>query len=217
MSSVGSHDSISNDRHWFIVGRWQEYEGEGRANLLRVLAIGAFYIVQLVTYQIYNIGDETFHRSVTALAVAWTMVALGVHLCLRRQVFPAALKYWSTTADVVLLTGLLVIATGARSPMVVGYFLIIAVAALRFKLRLVWCATLGSMAGYLFVLGYDRWYLETADELRVPRHEQLITLLAIGLTGIVLGQIIRRVKHLADHYARRLDAAATSNETKETT
>jgi len=27
-----------DDRQWFIVGRWQEYEGEGRANLLRIAA-----------------------------------------------------------------------------------------------------------------------------------------------------------------------------------
>ena len=32
-----------DDREWFIVGRWQEYEGEARANLLRIAGIGAFY------------------------------------------------------------------------------------------------------------------------------------------------------------------------------
>ena len=35
------------DRQWFIVGRWQEYEGEGRANLLRIAGIGAFYCIEL--------------------------------------------------------------------------------------------------------------------------------------------------------------------------
>ena len=28
-----------NDRQWYIVGRWQEYEGEGRANLVPQLTI----------------------------------------------------------------------------------------------------------------------------------------------------------------------------------
>lgn len=31
------------DHQWYIVGRWQEYEGEARANLLRIIGIAAFY------------------------------------------------------------------------------------------------------------------------------------------------------------------------------
>ena len=45
------------DRQWFIVERWQEYEGEGRANLLRIVAIGSFYTVHLLNY-IKVIGDN---------------------------------------------------------------------------------------------------------------------------------------------------------------
>lgn len=216
MHAEDSRDTGSRARHWFIVGRWQEYAGESRANLLRIIAIGSFYTVQLITFEVYKVGEEEFHRSVTALAVAWTMAALSVHLCLKRNVFPAALKFLSTAVDIVLLTGVLIIASGARSPMVVGYFLIISLAALRFKLRLIWCATLGSMAGYLFVLGFDKWYHNMPEERSVSRHEQLIMLLAIGLTGIVLGQIIRRVKYLAEHYVRRLDADAAIDDAKET-
>jgi hypothetical protein len=32
-----------------------------------------------------------FHQKATGIAVAWTMVALAVMLCLRRRIFPAAL------------------------------------------------------------------------------------------------------------------------------
>src|SRR5712692_5337473 len=85
------------DRKWYIVGRWQEYEGEGRANLLRLSAIAAFYGIELANYYGLHLGflnvpkgeDMTreFHAAVTSLAVAWTMAGLGVFLCLRRQVF----------------------------------------------------------------------------------------------------------------------------------
>ncbi len=35
-------------RHWHIVSRWHEYEGEARANLLRIAGIGVFYLVEFV-------------------------------------------------------------------------------------------------------------------------------------------------------------------------
>src|SRR5262249_16238973 len=146
------------ERQWFIVGRWQEFEGEGRANLLRILGIGAFYAVELINYHGLHLGflempaivDRPFHLAVTALAVAWVMVSLGVFLCLQQRFFPSSLKFISTGCDILLLTSVLTVADGPRSPLVVGYFPLLALAALRFSLPLVWFTTVGSMAGYLF-------------------------------------------------------------------
>lgn len=207
----------SADRHWYIVGRWQEYEGEARANVLRIVGIAVFYIVELVNYYGLNLGllqmpkvvDKPFHQAVTALAVAWTVVALAVLLCLSQRVFPAALKYISTGCDVVLLTGILTVADGPKSPIVVGYFLLIVLSTLRFNLPLVRFATIGSMAAYLFLSGYARWF--AAADLRLPRYHQVIFLLALGLTGIVLGQVIRRVRGLARDYAARVESSRESS------
>ena len=83
-----------NDRQWFIVGRWQEYEGEARANLLRIIAIGVFYIVQLISFYVLTSHDEghpdfqvarTFHHAATALAVAGSLVSLTILLCLSNR------------------------------------------------------------------------------------------------------------------------------------
>ena len=93
----------------------------------------------------------------------------------------------------------------------VGYFVILAVAGLRLQLRLIWCATLGSMAGYLFLLGFAKWHDTWLNlphrELTVPRYAQLVMLLALAMTGIALGQIIRSVKAMAEDYASRIQAA----------
>lgn len=210
MATGSGVDPRPHDRQWFIVGRWQEYEGEARANLLRIIGIAAFYIIELVNYHGIHLGmfempkvvDQTFHRAVTALAVAWTMVGLGVLLCLRRQIFPAPLKFISTGCDIVLLSSILTVADGPKSPLVVGYFLVIALSTVRFNLPLVRFATLGSMAGYVFLLGYAKWFTDRA--IRVPRYHQLMFLLALALTGVVLGQVIRRVRSIAQEYADRL-------------
>ena len=205
-----------SDRTWFIVGRWQEFEGEGRTNLLRIVAIGAFYALELVNYHLLNTPDAAFtqyHQKVTALAVAWTMVALAVLLCLKRQVFPAVLKYISTGCDLILLTALAAVEVqgsatarvGPFSPLVGVYFLIIALAALRFSLGLIWFSTLGAMLGYLALVGLadmkeSRWFDE---KHAVPPVVTLLTLLALGMTGVVIGQVIRRVRTIAMDYAQR--------------
>jgi hypothetical protein len=199
--------SASSDREWFIVGRWQQYEGELRANVLRLAGIGAFYLIELVNYFGLRLGplempavvSREFHLTVTALAVAWALVGLTVLLCLSHRIFPAGMKFASSGCDLVLLTAVLVVADGPKSPLVVGYFLLIALATLRFDLRLVQVTTLGAMAGYLFLLGYAKWFADR--DLRVPRYHQAIMLVALALTGIVLGQVIRRVRRLAEEYA----------------
>jgi len=212
----------AGDRAWFIAQRWQQYEGEGRANLLRITAIGAFYLLHLWNYfgsqgKLPNWGflelskagavDRRFHLLATLLALSWALAAAAVHLCLRHQVFPRWISAVSTAFDLLMLTCVLCISTGPQSPLVVGYFLIIALAALRFSLPLVRLATVGAGVGYLGVLGMAKWPerfgRDAALDLRVPRYEQLVTLMAIVLCGIFVGQVVRRARRIAEEFAER--------------
>ena len=217
MATTTSDEPDADDRSWYIVGRWRQYEGEARSNLLRTVAIAAFYSVELANRYGFRLGafempriedvDRPFHLAVTALAVAWTMTALAVQLCLWRQVLPAALKYVATGADIVLLTCVLCVSNGPRSPLVVGYFLVVVLSALRFRLPLVWFATVASMLGYLAVLGHTKWF--AVRDLTVPRYHELMFLLALGLTGIMIGQVLRAVRSMAfDYRVRRAAIAA---------
>lgn len=203
------------DRQWFIIGRWQEFEGEGRANLLRIIGIALVYGVELINYhgldlpflQMPQVVTRPFHLAVTMLTVAWTMLCLAVLYCRRQGIFPFWLKFISTGCDLLLLTTILALGDGPRSPMLVAYFLIIALASLRFSLRLIWFATAGAIAGYLFLLGFARWgYVPgwPKADMTVPRYQQIIFGAALVLLGVVLGQVIRRVRRLAELYAGRL-------------
>jgi hypothetical protein len=195
------------DREWFIVGRWEEYEGEGRANLLRLVGVTVFYAVELYNYhQDPPVVSRAFHLAATVLTLAWGLVCLGVLLCRRQGVFPFWLKFISTGCDLVLLTTVLTLGDGPRSPLVAVYFLVIALAGLRFSLRLIWFATAGAVAGYVFLLGFALWGSIPGwarSDTTVPRSTQIITVLALVLAGVVLGQVIRRVRGLAELYARR--------------
>ena len=197
------------DRQWYIVGRWQEYMGEARANLLRIIAIGGFYGVELLNYYGLRLGSLTltprvtlvFHQVVTALAVAWVGIALVVLYSLRRQNFPANMKYISTFADLLMLTATLMVADGAGSPLVVALFVLVAMSALRLSLGLVRFATGGALAAYLWIFAYSRWIMPR--DPRVPYYHALLFVLALGLTGVMVGQVVRRVRDVAEEYAAR--------------
>ncbi len=210
-----SADAETHAQSWQITQRWQQYAGEARANLLRIVAVGTFYLIHLWNYfssqgklpdwgllQLAEAGtiDRRFHVMVTLLALAWIMLAAGVHLSLRDRVFPRWLPTVTTLCDVLFLTSVLCISSGPRSPLVAGYFLILAVAALRFSLPLVRVATVAAVAGYLAVLGCAKWPpsfgLSPDADYTVPRFHQLVTIAALTLTGIILGQVVRRVKTL---------------------
>ncbi|MBW3598747.1 MAG: hypothetical protein KY475_15915 [Planctomycetes bacterium] len=200
----------AHQRQWFIVQRWQAFDGERRANLLRILAVGAFYGLQLANYYLLSdrdAGADAFHRAATALAAAWTLAAITIALCLRGRVFPRWLPYLATAADIFLLTGLAVLTQSkANSAVVFIYFLVLALAALRFSVPLMWFATLGCMAGYLAVVGMSDpvWF---DPDHAVPPIEQFMVHLSLALCGVVLGQIVRRAQALADDFAQRITSA----------
>jgi hypothetical protein len=57
--------TLAADRQWFILGRWQEYEGESRTNLLRTVGIASFYCVELINYTGWTSASSIFRRSAT--------------------------------------------------------------------------------------------------------------------------------------------------------
>ena len=210
----------AGDRAWYIAQRWQQYYGEARANLLRITAIAVFYSLHLWNYLASQgrlpgwsalklsepgLVDRRFHLLATLLALAWAAVAAVVLLCLRNRIFPRWISAASTGVDVLMLTCVIGIANGPRSPLTVGYFLIIVLAALRFSLPLVRLATALSAAGYICLLGVAKWPAsfgrDATVDLSVPRFEQLVMLAAVILCGVFAGQVVRQSRLVAAEYA----------------
>ncbi|HAH06686.1 MAG TPA: hypothetical protein DCM05_09205 [Elusimicrobia bacterium] len=199
-----------NDFYWFVSVRRQEYAGEARANLLRVLAIAAFYCVQLVNYRGLDLPflhlaqvegvDRRFHLAMTVIAAAWALSGWAVLLFLRRGLFPAGLKFLSTGLDFLYLTAALLIADGPKSPLVAAYFPVLALSALRFDLLLMRFATASAMGGYLLLTLHSASLRPLTS---VPPYAAANFLLALLFSGILLGQVLRRTRTLADDYAAR--------------
>jgi len=187
------------DPAWNAAQRLESLAGEVRVNLIRLVALVAFYGHHLVN--VFLIRDNpslqgAYHVVVTCLVLAWALAVLVIHYCLMRRWVPPALKYVVTVWDILLITTLLMIGGDGRSMLAVLYFLVIVAAPLRLSSPLVWTATLGTMAGYAFFLGYVRWRLELPIEQRLSRPQQIVFVLALGAAGLLAGQFVRQGQRL---------------------
>lgn len=198
---------MNADHSWSDAQRLEGYAGEVRVNLIRLAAIVVFYGHHLVN--VFLIQDDPalhggYHATVTVLALAWAMAVLAIHFCLSRRWVPPALKYVATAWDLILITAVLVVGRDPKSMLAVLYFLVIIAAALRLSLPLVYFATFGAMAAYLFYLGYVRFGLHVEDKDRLSRPQQIIFLLALGAAGLLAGQVVRQVRRLIQGYPIRV-------------
>ncbi len=192
-----------------VAGRLNEYRGEEKANLLRVVGIAAFYVVQLLNRYGVDLGalhvprlemTDQLHEALTLVAAGWLAIAMAVSLSLRNRFFPGWLKYVVTGFDFALATLALSFADGPKSPLVVVLFPLVALSALRFDRRLVRFATASAIVSYVWLIGLAA-YLRT--DLAVPRYQEILMVLALALTGLVLDGVVGASRTLAEETADR--------------
>lgn len=205
----------ASESAWYVICRWRQYVAEQRVNVLRICTIALFYLVHLLRYQAGagtswlgflqegGAGGISFqrHLAITVVVAGWVLWSLTVHVLLLDRVFPQRLPLVSICLDCAFLTAVLVCSSGAASPLVCGYFLIVMMAGLRLNLAWVRAAAGCSLAGYLILLGCSRWPMGMllADPLPViPRYHQIVVGLAIVFSGVIVGQIVRHVRQLAE-------------------
>jgi hypothetical protein len=203
--------AAATDPRWADRARLEAWAGEASVNRIRMTAVVVFYAYHLLNVFVLSRDDPTvrgrYHLAVTAAVFAWGMLALLAHVCVTRRWVPPWLKYATTAADIILLTGMLTLTGDApKSSLVVLFFLVVAAAPLRASLPLVYFATLGSIIGYLFLVGvyaywlvgYERYYANT--NLRIPRTQQVIFVLALAGAGMTAGQVVRKMRRIATGY-----------------
>lgn len=201
--------STTTSEPWDDVRRLEEWAGETRVNLVRLAGIVLFYGRHLLEYLLASPGAYVrgpYHLRVTWLAAAWAVSVLLVRQSLLRRSVPDWLKYATTAWDLFLITLLCMFAGGPRSPLVLLLFLVVAMAPLRLSLRLVYATTAGAMMSYLCLLAYYAWFkigrekYYSTPELRIPRAEEAVYLLALLIAGLLAGQVVRQARRIAGGY-----------------
>jgi hypothetical protein len=195
---------MRDDRSWADARRLESWAGELRLNLIRLLAIAGFYGYHLL--DAFVLRDDPalrgqYHTLVSVVTFAWAVGALTLQLYLLNRWVSASLKYVATTWDLVMITAVLMIGRDPYSLFTVLYVLVVAAAALRLSLPLIYTATLGAMAAFLFFHGYIRYWLEMPDDDRLSHAQQTIFLLALAVTGLIVGQVVRQARRLAQGQA----------------
>ena len=177
-----------------------------RASVLRGILVVLFYTVQLVHHMMLATveqSDRVFHRQVTFAAIAWLFLSMAVFIALRGGFMPPWLKYVTTTVDLGLVAILSWLSHGPASPLVTAFFLVLALAAIRFRIGLIWFATLGAMACYMLLVGaVDASWFDANHQTPIFL-TQAITLCSLGCTGIVLGQVVRAARTMAVSFSEK--------------
>ncbi len=194
---------------WRDTQRLESWAGETRLNLIRLVAIAVFYGRHLIEAMASPAGSPVrgaYHAQVTCLCLLWASGAVVMHMRLARRRMDIWLKYAATGYDAVMITGLCALAGGPKTPLVLLYFPLIAAAPLRLSLRLVYVATGCAIAGYLILLGHYAWYVVgfrkyySTPELRIPRSQEAIWLLAMLVCGVLAGQVVRQMHRMTARY-----------------
>jgi hypothetical protein len=193
----------------------EAWAGELRVNLIRLVAIALFYGRHLIEWAMAAKNAPVrgqYHLTVTLAVIVWSFEAAVLHAWLLRRRYDPWLKYFAVVWDLMMITFLCVVAGGPRTPLLLLYFALIASAPLRMSIGLVYAATASAMLGYLFVLGHYAWYqigfhrYYASPELRIPRNQEAITLLAMLVCGLFAGQVVRQMRRLTSGQTAEISA-----------
>ncbi len=189
-----------------------------------MILITCFYAVELATYLStaeLAASDQQFHRQATYLSAAWLLVSLAALVAIARHWMPAGLKYATCAVDVGLLTAVAWFGSGAASPLVCLYLLLIVMAGLRGSLKLIWFVTLLSMVAYLallFLPDHDAVTIVTAvpEQARRPKPiAVLVVVLGIAACGLVTGQLVRMLRQIVSEVSDRSGDRSTVTASQE--
>jgi serine/threonine-protein kinase len=172
---------------------------------LRLGALGVFYCVETVNFLLGAAGvDWSFHWKISGLMGMWAGASTICQQFLesRRWSFPA--RYVWGTLDSLLLTGVLLVADGAASPLIIGYPLLIVASGLWFRVRFVSFITVLSLISY-GLLVVDFYHIRAAKlqpnfDTAVDRH--VINVVGLLVLGSIVAYLVHRVRTLSSFYER---------------
>lgn len=175
---------------------------------LRLAALAGFYVVELVNYAINRNSLEfrSFHLKISAVMTVWAVVSVVLQQGLKSPRWSMYACFLWGTLDALLLTGVLLIADGVASPLVVGYFLLIAGSGLWFRVRFVWYMTLLLLVSYslLIVHFYGFWEPQIARQFNLKWDRHVLFIVAMLVMANIVGYLVDRVRALSSFYGQKL-------------
>jgi serine/threonine-protein kinase len=182
---------------WQRIGRWARRE-PALVSRLGTLAICAS-ILQV---------DQTLLRTHEPPVVRRIMVVLGLGVgaslifqaLLNRPRWSSLARYTWATADMILFATLVMISDALTSPLVAGFYLLVAASGLWFRERLVWYTTGLAVAAYASMIGLLA--VAKPSDLATAQHH-ILFLVGLVVAGSVVSYQVKRVRALSHYYEHR--------------
>jgi hypothetical protein len=169
--------------------RRETWEGDQKANRVRLAVVGLFTLNELANYHVLHVVDLRFHVGSLLIVGLWLLATALFHVMLREHLLPRATSYIIVSTDILLLTWLLFLGDGPKSPLVALYFLVIALSGIRVDPSV--CLYTGAAAafGYGAVLEFTK---RQRPELLVPPYHAVIVALALLVMGWIMAHLVSR-------------------------
>src|SRR5215472_17218803 len=134
--------------------RRQTWAGDVTANRIRLVALAIFTVNEFINYSVLHAVDKRFHTGSLLIIGLWFMCAAIFVWVLRHHYLPRSSPFLMASVDLLWMTWLLFLADGPKSPLIVIYFLIIALSGMRLNPSLSLYTGVAAVFGYLSVLQF---------------------------------------------------------------
>ncbi|MFZ5830529.1 MAG: serine/threonine-protein kinase [Planctomycetota bacterium] len=180
------------------VARWARREP---ALAVRLGGLGAFYAYEWINVVNGWAGITwSFHWTITWRLAIWAFASIAFQMLLNTRRWPISARFGWGILDTTMMLSIMLVASGAASPLVVAYFLLIVGAAFWFQARFVWFMTTMAILSYC-VLVWDFYFSARAPQLQevispgVDRH--VIFIVALAVCGACVAYLTHRVRVLS--------------------
>lgn len=180
----------------------EEKSGERKVNIIRLIAISAFFADEIINYYFLGAVEPRIHARTIWTLLAWELFAVAAwHRVNLGNHYARWMKYASTGVDTLFLTFIIIALEANSGPLISLYYLLIAQSALRYSRNAIFTVTGLSVAGYAAV-----WWFSFGNTLIQPVSAYVagIHLLAMAVMGLTVGDVVRKMRGLVQKFADTL-------------
>jgi serine/threonine-protein kinase len=164
----------------------------------RVTGLAVCALIAQARYQLTRSATLRVHLGVMSVLAVWFAGSLACQWMLGRERCEERGRWIWAIMEVVLLTVLLRILDALISPLVASYAVLIAVAGLWLRERLVWAVTAASVLSYSLLVA-DAWHRDVSFE---TQHWHLVFIVVLVVLGAVTAHQVHRFRRLSRYYRR---------------
>jgi eukaryotic-like serine/threonine-protein kinase len=170
----------------------------------RLGGLGLFYGIECLNYQANGAEWWDFHRDVSVVAAFWVLSSIICQYFLDSRRWSFAAPFVWGTLDSIFLFIVLWLGSGAVSPLIVGYMLLIGASGLWFRVRFVFYVLVIPLLSYGVLLLNLHYYRPELQADRFGKIDaQMFFVVSLLLLATIVAYLVQRVRTLSNFYGQK--------------